>query len=440
MHAVRTIIRRLLFKLLLPLSGLLLYTSCFAGGIGYGIVLWPEEGAALQPAEPVRIISESTIEESYIVEQLDSGDKFTLPRWRIENTGPKQADAETAAAEYAPYAELMAVSREVGLPVRSTPDALSDRVYRLRQEEEMKVLSRSAEPAEVGSFTGYWYEVLTRDGTVGYTFDHYLILYQRGEKEEALTVNTDDPRLDEFLGRHYYPERYRFLISRGTVDLERIRPEMGLIPDQETMRIEIVAPKFRIETDFETISSAGNNRYAFGDDGLYITFETSVPPVESVIAQYKVDGEDKTARYVAIDELEELLEAERTRRDEALAELIDGGNSFVSNAYGRLVVDEEAGFSWTGKERLVPSIVKERYGDRGTIRFDRFLTPELVAEYTGAASFHFAGAGPEEALTFLYSLDEQGVRLTLVPAENVDDLVVNKIGYNPLVLFMSRQE
>ena len=419
---------------------LILTAACSLGGLGYGIILWAPADTPLDSSRVVKIISESTIEETYIVEDSLSGEKYTIPRWRVELAGSKKADAEAAAESYAPYANLMALSRQTGLPIREKPDAQSDRVYRLRSEEEIKILSRSESQVQVGSFTGYWYKVITEDGTLGYVFDQNLVIYEEGTRDEALAVSNYDPRLDDFFTRRYYPERYLHLIEKGTVDLATINPSMGLIPDQENGSVSIVSPRYSVESEYSAITSAGSNRYYFADTTLYIMFENPEPPVESLIAQFRAAGNDISARFVAIPDIEEILEKERERREEVLLSLIEDGGSFVSSAYGRLTVDELGGFVWEGKERLVPAVLKERYGNRGTIRFDRFLSPALASSYDGAATFRFDGAASNEAVTFLFNREPQGLRLTLVPEENVTDLVVQQIGFNPLVLFMSRQE
>ena len=223
------------------------------------------------------------------------------------------------------------------------------------------------------------------------------------------------------------------------MDLETIRPEYGLFPDRESSRIDIVSPKYQVEAEYDEIVPAGNNRYLFEESSLYVTFENPRPPVNTVLVQFKVDASDVTARYTAIPELEEILEEEKQRREEALQEIIAPGGTFRSNAYGTLTIDELGLFVWTGKERLVPSVLKESYGDRGTLRFDRHPSTELAGQYDGAASFRFAGTGKNDAVSFLYNLEPGGLRLTLVPEENVRDLVIQEVGYNPLVLFMSRQ-
>ncbi len=435
MHSVK--ISPIKNSLLLLLS--VFFVSCSGGSIGYGVLLWPSDDVPLEAASLVKIISESSIEDTYIIENETGGDKYSLSQWRVEFYDDRE-NAEKAAQAYRPFADQMALSTEVGLPVRADDDAASDRVYRLRKNEEIKVLSRSNNEQTVGTYQGYWYKILTADGTVGYCFDHYLIIYSNGEKEEVLARHDKDPRIEDFLATTYYPERFLHLIDRGTIDLDTLRPEFGLFPDAQNNRILINNSKYRFDEPYTGISEAGNNRYLFDDTSLYVTFQNTAPPVTSVILQFKIDTTDVTARYVAIPDLEEFLTQETERRDNALKTIIESGSDFSSSAYGTLHIEETGQFEWTDNNRLIPSVLKPHFGKGGVIRFDRFLSASLNRDYDGAASFHFQGASRNEAVSFLYSLEQQGLRLTLVTDENISDFVVQDIGYNSMVLFMSRQE
>ena len=418
---------------------LLVGISCSAGAIGYGVLLWAPEDVPLNAASVVKVLSESSLEEIYIIQDEETGSKYSVPRWRVEFYDNEEA-AIKAASGYSEFSDSMALSKEVGLPVRAEADALSDRVYRLRQNEEIKVLSRSDAEVKVGAYNGYWYKILTMDGTVGYCFDHYLIIYASGDRDQILAKRDKDPRIENFLTTSYYPERFQHLINQGTIDLDIVKPEYGLFPDTENRTILINSPRYRLESPYGEISEAGNNRYLFEDTTLYVTFQDLTPPVNSVIVQFKVDSTDITGRYVAIPELEEYLTKEAERRDEALKSLIQKGRNFSSSAYGTLRIEETGQFEWTGNDRLIPSVLKSHFGHKGLIRFDRFPAASLRGEYDGAATFRFYGAARTEAVTFLFSLEPQGLRLTLVTEENISDFTVQEVGYNSLVLFMSRQE
>ncbi|WP_319561524.1 SH3 domain-containing protein [Marispirochaeta sp.] len=416
----------------------LLITSCSSRGIGFGVILWPPENSSLESSDVVKIISESNIEESYIIEVPGSEEKESLKRWRVKSYESENA-ARQASSEYGPFAETMALSSSVGLPVRSQPDALSDRVYRLRQHEEIKVLSKAPEEAQVGEYRGYWYKVLTQDGTIGYCFDQYLLLYQEGEREAVLSVQSVDLRIEDFFTRSYYPERFVHLIRQGTPALQVLNPEHGLFPDREQGVITIVSAKYSLSEEFSDVESAGRNRYYFTDSGVYITMESPEPPVSSILVQFQAESSDITARFMSIPDLEEMIEEEKLRREVALQEIVEMGERFMSNAYGTIEIYPDGSFEWSGKERLVPETIKAEYEDTGTIRFDRYLSSDLRRKYDGAASFRFHGAGSDQGITFLYTLESQGIRLTMIPEDNVKDFMVREIGYNSLILFMNLQ-
>lgn len=417
---------------------LFLIVSCSSRGMGYGVILWPPENSSLENSAVVKIISESNIEESYIVEVPGSEDKESLKRWRVD-FHENENNARQAALDYGPFAKSMALSSSVGLPIRSRPDALSDRVYRLRQHEEMKVLSKATEEVKVGDYSGYWYKVLTQDGTTGYCFDQYLLLYQEGEREAVLSVQNIDPRIEDFFTRSYYPERFVHLIRQGTPALQVLNPEHGLFPDEEQGLITIVSAKYNLTKEFSEVENAGSNRYYFTDSGVYITIESHETPVSSVLVQFQAESSDVTARFMSIPDLEEIIEKEKLRREEAIKEIVEMGERFMSSAYGTIEIYPDGSFVWTGKERLVPGTIKAEYGDTGTIRFDRYLSSDLRREYDGAASFRFYGAGSDKGITFLYNLETQGIRLTMIPEDKVTDFMVQEIGYNSLVLFMNLQ-
>ena len=417
---------------------ILLLLSCTSGGIGYGVILWPPEGSSLESADVVRIISESNIEESYIIEDPRSEENLSLKRWRVDYYN-NENEARRAAENYRPFANTMALSSRVGLPVRSEPDALSDRVYRLRQHEELKVLSKATEEVQVGEYLGFWYKVLTRDGTQGYCFDKELTVYQEGEREAVLSVQNVDPRVDDFFTRSYFPERFVHLIRRGTPALQVLNPEFGFFPDREQGIVTIVSSKYRLSREFSGIEEAGTNRFYLTDSNVYVTLENPAPPVSSILAQFQNGPEEITARFIAIPDLEEIIEKEKLRREEALQQIVEMGERFMSSAYGTIEIFPDGSFNWTGKERLVPGTIKSGFGDTGSIRFDRYISPKLMRDYTGAATFRFQGAGPEQGISFLYSLEPQGIRFTMIPEDNVKDFMVDEIGYNSLVLFMNLQ-
>jgi len=425
------------------LSGLLLIfilllLSCSSRGIGYGIILWPPEDSSLESADTVRIISESNIQESYIIVDPRTEENLSIKRWRV-GFHNNDKDARTAAADYASFANTMPLSNRVGLPVRSQPDASSDRVYRLRKHEEMKVLSKATREVQVGEYQGFWYEVLTQDGTRGYCFDRELTFYQEGERDSVLAVQNTDPRLDDFFTRSYHPERFVHLIRRRTPALEALNPEFGLFPDDEQGVIRIISSKYRLSIEYSEIKEAGRNRFHFADSDLYITLETPEPPVSSILAHFKFESEELTARFIAVPDLEDVIEKEKIRREEALQQIVEMGERFMSSAYGTIEIFPDGSFNWTGKERLVPGTIKANFGDAGTIRFDRYISPQLRRDYDGAGTFRFYGADPQQGISFLYKLEPQGIRFTMIPEDNVNDFMIEDTGYNSLVLFMNLQ-
>jgi hypothetical protein len=90
------------------------------------------------------------------------------------------------------YAEAV----QDGLPIRSEPDNGARRVYRLKQGEIVKVLSRAERsPAMSGDtpLPGEWLKVLTDDGSSGYCFSYRLKLFEHtGDSLSSIGTSTTD--------------------------------------------------------------------------------------------------------------------------------------------------------------------------------------------------------------------------------------------------------
>jgi hypothetical protein len=139
------------------------------------------------------------------------------------------------------------------------------------------------------------------------------------------------------------------------------------------------------------------------------------------------------------EELTSLIEEERTRREEAYAELRSGGPLYTSSAYGRLEFTGNRGFQWEQFGRLVPRIIPSGSSGGGTVRFDHFLDSSLKQEYSGVFSLRFRELS--EPLIFMYTLDEGRLKLEHVTEEKIDQRVVQERASYPLIMaFFSQGE
>jgi hypothetical protein len=149
----------ILFVSLLSLS----FFSCGQSAKGYGVVLWSTDEKLYHAGDVVSIIEDSTVRNSYTFKAPETGDKVETPKFRLMYFKKKKAASDWAKG-FEPWKSLFAMTRRDGLAVRSAPDQNADRVYKLRLNEVMKVISKAEKKSAIGDYAGYWYEVLTERG------------------------------------------------------------------------------------------------------------------------------------------------------------------------------------------------------------------------------------------------------------------------------------
>jgi hypothetical protein len=70
---------------------------------------------------------------------------------------------------------------------------------------------------------------------------------------------------------------------------------------------------------------------------------------------------------------------------------------------------------------------------------DLFLTPSFQERYTGACTFRFANPpGRDTAVHFMYSLDNQGLRLEVAPDFTIEGITVTRRSTSPMVMYFFR--
>lgn len=426
--------RTLLLSLLLVLP---LLQSCGGRPIGYGVLLWAPEESPIANGALLEILEESQLNSTYTVTTAELEEDVTVPMWRVERFEEQEGAMEYAAA-YAPYVDSFARSQRQALPVRAEQDRLSPDVYRLREDELMKILDRSEEPSDEAGFEGYWYQVLTREGVRGWAFGYFLELTDSSgdarpeENEAGGGGETDD--IERILANVWRPAYFREMINRGQVDLGRLSTSYGLFPDEENRELRIVLPEHTATFSYTEFFRAAPSRY--GLEGSPVTI--SVRGERTISVQYTLNGREQSAVFVLLDrEIPEIVEEEMERRRELRERFSRDGNSLVSTAYGEIELLEGGQFVWSGYDRLTPTVIPERAAEGGTITFPLFLSEDLQEEYDGAVLFTFDGEGGPVAVRFIYEYTDAGVRLTYVPPQDVAESVVQREAFSPIVIFFS---
>jgi len=401
--------------------------------LGYGVVLWSDQDG-LKTGEMTEILEESRIRKSYILQVKGTKDRYEIPLWRVRFF-EKLSAAEDFAAAYEEYRPVFAYANKQGLPMREQPDASSERVYKLRENQEIKVLGRG-DLVQVGRFEGHWYSILTDDGVEGYVFDELLTVYSLNDQQEMVVQNQkeqDDPLLDIFFSTAWRPDTYQDMISRKQIDLALFRPEYGLFPDLESMTIHLKTIDKEMTVPFEKITRIGANRYDFAGTSFRITVNSEF----FISAQYKYDGLEVSQAFIRLsDDVENIIAREKDRRAAMLQEFMDRGPEMSSRAYGTILFENGGRFTWIDKSSLISQqVLSVSAGNSGYVSFRNFPSEQIRSRYDGVITFNFESG---ETADFLYTMRDAGASLLYVNERYIVDRVVNSDQFfSPIQMFFT---
>ncbi|MDR1928997.1 MAG: SH3 domain-containing protein [Treponema sp.] len=443
-------------KLLKVLPALLLLSALLSCSkeIGWGVLLWTIEEPAIPSGTVLPVYMRSNIEEQWIAgipgENPGGQQKLVeiplshLELFRTRGAALRQASAN---AEYAiTYAEVL----QDGLPIRDKPENGARRVYRLKEGEVIKILEKAEGVEAVGAsgapLEGGWFVVLTESGSTGYCFSNRLRFFEHTRGPLVVfkpEISGDDPDLDFILSRPWYPESYGAMLSSGSLDTEALAKHWGFIPGADTGKAKITLPDLAIDFPYRKISRAGERAWIFEGSPLLLTFQGE-PGAEN--ARLTVQYDDETglthsAVFVNLPfSVDMIISREMSRRQTLYQELFVRGPSYYSPNYGALTLSSDRRFSWDEMGNLPPGMFPPSALGSGIIDMGIYLPADLVNRYTGALSMKLDavnGEGP--FLTFLYTLDNQGLKLEYVPRENLNGPAVVRRDSSALVIYFSAE-
>jgi hypothetical protein len=381
------------------------------------------------------------IPEVYRPTKRDGLDKFEIPLPQLELVGGRGA-ALRRAEEFKEYALFYAETLQDGLPIRETPDNASRRVYRLRAGEIVKVLSKGEGSPAISTtgdpLPGDWYQVLTRDGNMGYCFSYRLRFFEhRGGPlniEHTETEETEDPDLEIVLSQNWYPESYGTMAASGKFDTEELGKKWQFFPGQDSGLARIRVAELDRTFPYTSIRRDGIRSWHFEGASLQMTLRA-----ESLLAvQYADDGGAmRTLLFVTLPTSPENLIVQETERRNALYQnIVRQGPQFTSSNYGTLSFTANGRFVWNGNSLLVPQIIPPATPESGVVEMRLFLGPPLEGLYNGAFTLRFDSAeGGGFPVHFLYTLDSQGLRLEHISAENLDGTTVTRRAASPTIIY-----
>lgn len=427
------------------------FTACGDRRLGWGVVLWaPQPGLG---GSVLSISDESDLRDVYRYAQADEAGE--LARWRVRLFADREQAAAFAAA-FSGLVDTFGYAARNGLPVREAADVGARQLYRLREGEAVKIVARQAETVTVGSYTNFWYQVLTADGTQGFTFGEFLPLFDTAgdPQAEADRLSRQDSPWDRIAAAAWRPRYYADMLASGRVDLRRVTADYGFTiqpadqpagqpPDDAgsdpaagaggAARLRL--PDADLTFAYDRVDRVGDDVFVLQGGGVRIVAESD----RAIAVSFRYRDRPRTERFVVIDTpVEDLIAAEQARRDRIYAALRAGGPALRSDAYGEVVLEPERRFRWSGFQRLVPDVVPADAPGTGAVELHLHLPAALRAEYAGVLTLAFDRgdrSGPPARVPFLYARDDAGLRL--VPAGGVDDgrLLVTGAAAAPLVIY-----
>jgi len=444
--------RRKAYLAAVPLLALAMLASGCSRTIGWGVVLWPPEGSALAYGAVVPVYFQSNITKSYAVGVPGEKAKEELELWRVELHRSSRA-ARRAAEASAATASLLGITARDGLLLRDKPEVGAEQVFRLKLDQEVKLLAEvEGEAVTTGSqvLEGRWYLALADDGTRGYVFSNQLLLWDvareprpaQGAGKQAM-----DAREADLYDKLWRPDYFRTMVAEGRVDLGSYHPRYGLFADLLRKQVRVERPGFskfynftsierREDGSFLLVPTGASFAFSASGDLVFTPPEADIPPELAAAALANAPAGRKPAAgsvpisFAFIEQREdprEVMAAEERRRLSLLTDLVRDGEQFVSDTHGSLVITRSGRVTWAGHEAMSPVPIPADAGDTGSVSMDLFLSPALAAEWTGAFTFRFDG-GELPAVRFAYRVTETGLELAHIDPSLVRNAVVEAPG------------
>ncbi|MBN1646419.1 MAG: SH3 domain-containing protein [Spirochaetales bacterium] len=412
----RTYTGMIIFLLIL-LSSLV---SCGGGSIGYGVVLWSADENVLLTGQKYLVLHKSDIKGIYTVRLPEQKGEVEIEQWRIEFFSRKSA-AENYIRTHAEYFNLYARAEEDRLPVRDEPSVAGKQIYVAKYREIMKVIRQTDIHETIGTFDGYWYEVLTANGTRGYRFGLNLNVFDINTAVEEDEYAREMAQIKRVLGKEYRTQYAAELIANGTVNLDLIKPAFGFFPDPANSELDIITKDYHLTAHYDSINYLGviNGARRFSFEGANI--QISVHNDNLITLHYSYNRKEHGGKYVYIENLNEIIANEELRRAEAYESIFEKGSPLKSETYGTITLFDDARFVWSNYNVLVPDVIRAGAGSNGWITMDVFLAPALRSSYKGAMTFNF---NTGQKVVFAWQISPAGMRLVHIPDRIIEDKII----------------
>jgi hypothetical protein len=432
-------INRLLF--LFSLFFILL-SSC--SRLGYGVLLWSIDDPPVDSGAVLPVYIRSNIEKKWVVgipekPRTQKETKKEIPLTQLEFIGSRRK-AQKWADIFAPYAMAYAENLQDGLPIRDSADNNSRRVYRLRLGEIVKILgiARGSPPISTTGdpLPGEWYKVLTNEGVTGFCFSYRLRIFNQNEmsvQSSGAAQREQDPDLDMILSKTWSSEIYLQMINSRRINIQEMEKNYRFDLGQDTGIARIMLPDMERHFSYQRINSEGEKAWSFEGTNLQMVLRTNT----TLSVQFtESTGLRRTLSFVALpSKLDDLILQENARRETQFLTIYNQGPVFSNNNYGTITLLQSGNFTWTGYDLLVPQLISPDTKGGGRISMDLYISPSYEERYNGAFTLRFTDIRQNNTIYFLYTLDNQGLRLEAVPDYGIEDITVTRRASSPVVLY-----
>ncbi len=414
--------------------------SC-SNKLGYGVVNWSIPEYNLHAGDLIPIYVKSNIEKMYIVGLNEETQvRVTIPLWQLKFFDSKKEALkfqEKMDKERYNYASV----KLDGLPMRNNPENTAQQVYRLKERQIVKILWQAKNGVPVlragKPLDGKWYEVLTEDGVRGWCFSYNLDIYD--EREDLASLNKEDEKkedeaLNAVLNSFWYPVNYRRMLNQRRINLDKISLTWGFFPGLRSGIARIELKDMRLSFPYEKIIKI-RDKYSFQGTNLslqirnegFITVEFS-----------DKDGKAHVEHFVTLSlSPEEIINNEINRRNKKIEFIANTATEFSSSNFGKLKILSDGQFIWTGYKLISPSIIPNNSGSSGKVYIKNFISKKIKSKYDGVLSFKFE-KNPK-AISFMYEISSEGLRLEAVEKANIEDNTVMRRSLSPVILFFAAE-
>ncbi|MCL2800684.1 MAG: SH3 domain-containing protein [Treponema sp.] len=445
----KTFILSVLFSLLLTL----VFTSC--SRLGYGVLLWSVDEPMIDSGTVLPVYIKSNIEQIWVVgvpEPHRGGRdyKLEIPINQLEFLGSKRK-AMKWAEEFAPYATAYAENLQDGLPIREGTDNNSRRVYRLRLGEVIKILGKARGTPPISTtgdpLPGDWYKVMTNDGVVGYCFSYRLKIFNSNESSgdssvSLPSVNTEtrgalpDPELELILSKTWSAELYLQMVNSRRYDMAEIEKKYCFDIGYETGVARIILPDIERQFTYEKITAEGERTWRF-DGTTPSNLQMTLRNNNTLIVQFLDSvGTRRSLTFTSLSvDIDDIIVQENARREAQFLTIYNNGPVFTSNNYGTITLLRSGGLTWTGFESLVPQFIPSETNGTGRINMDLYIASSYSDNFNGAFTLQFSDIRVNNTLYFMYAIDNQSLRLEIIPDFGIEGVTVIRRASPPTVLY-----